>query len=574
VPGLVKAYDELALEARDNNTELYYRLIQCSAFLKKLELPRFRLAARDVALHKWLDSEASCKEKNGEIWEIISHPLTHSHDELDLLLQKVRKEIAGLLGDFPPDLDEVVGFMKFGPGATLTHTQEEGAGVFKILNASAYEGMEDEISFLARSTLFRDFIAEADPALSCIFTRYDAEELQVSWFSCANYGTVPKSISEERTIEIGPSLATFVQQGYDGWIRKRLHSQWGLDLRFQNPNKVLAWEGSISGDKPNTPCTIDLSSASDRISYGVVYAVLPPDWVRTLTRYRAREVLMPNGTARKLEKFSSMGNALTFSLQTLIFSAVVRSVFRDRGWEGSRWRVYGDDIIVPHRIYEETVQRLELLGFRVNQAKSFSTGYFRESCGGDYLHGTYVRPFYLKKPLRTVMDVCRCLNDLALHTQLVPIPASDFRDLYQKILSLIPKSLRVYGDTDCDPGSCIWTPQLFRSKDSYIERRESQLLPDKLGMASRLLTGYLPPWTGQRRYIGGFIPPGVELAVVRWGGREEVLRSGLGAPIAAYEKPAAPGRPVGIFCRKARKSGFVAHKVPRETLPFDPMLMD
>ena len=49
--------------------------------------------------------------------------------------------------------------------------------------------------------------------------------------------------------------------------------------------------------------------------------------------------------------------------------------------------MYGDDIIVPKHYVRSVVSMLENFGSRVNTAKSFWTGKFRESCGKEYFNG-------------------------------------------------------------------------------------------------------------------------------------------------------------------------------------------
>jgi hypothetical protein len=576
LPEFIDLYETAAIEMRSVDTDLYFRLHQVASFAKKLELPLFDKKGDELALSKWLAAEATCKEKNCELWDIYTHPFTTPHVELQQCISKVSREIASLLGDVPPDLPDVAAFMKFGKGASLTHSLDEGAGVFKLLNSSAYCGMKDELEWLTKNTLFRDLWLEKDFAKSLVCTHYDicdGDALPISMHKEAIYQTVPKSVSEKRTIEIGPSIATFVQQGYDGFIRRLLHDEWGLDLQNQAPNQELARQGSIAGEKPNSPCTIDLSSASDRISFGVVAMLLPSAWVRTLMRYRAKVVRLPDGTLHTMEKFSSMGNALTFSLQTLIFAAVVRSILRERGSEGSRWRVYGDDIIVPYRIYDDVVYRLELLGFQVNKTKSFSRGFFRESCGGDFLHGTNVRPFYLKKPLTSVQAIVNVLNDLQLFAMSAPIPASDWGPVYSMVLSFIPRKYRVYGETDTAPDSCIWAPRVVKGGLQYRLLQSDMRIPDKLGMLSRLLTGYEPsPYKESlRRWTKGFLPTGVELKGNVYLGKEVALE--LGGPIVKHGPPVAPGRSSGTVIRKAPKRGYTRAVCPCKELPFDPFLL-
>jgi hypothetical protein len=62
-----------------------------------------------------------------------------------------------------------------------------------------------------------------------------------------------------------------------------------------------------------------------------------------------------------------------------------------------RVRVYGDDIIVPTDKVNSVLAALELFGFKVNVHKSFWTGRFRESCGGDFYEGTDVTPVKLRR---------------------------------------------------------------------------------------------------------------------------------------------------------------------------------
>jgi hypothetical protein len=56
--------------------------------------------------------------------------------------------------------------------------------------------------------------------------------------------------------------------------------------------------------------------------------------------------------------------------------------------------VFGDDIVIPVDSRELLVEALEILDFKVNTAKSFWTGRFRESCGIDAFRGHDVTPAY------------------------------------------------------------------------------------------------------------------------------------------------------------------------------------
>ena len=57
--------------------------------------------------------------------------------------------------------------------------------------------------------------------------------------------------------------------------------------------------------------------------------------------------------------------------------------------------MYGDDIIVPSNASADAVAVLRAFGFTPNARKTFTTGSFRESCGGDYFMGYDVRSVYI-----------------------------------------------------------------------------------------------------------------------------------------------------------------------------------
>jgi hypothetical protein len=95
-----------------------------------------------------------------------------------------------------------------------------------------------------------------------------------------------------------------------------------------------------------------------------------------------------------LEKFSSMGNGFTFELETLIFAALAAAV--SDLTLGENLFVYGDDIIVPTHASSNVLAVLRTFGFTPNTKKTFTSGSFRESCGGDYFLGYDVRSVFLK----------------------------------------------------------------------------------------------------------------------------------------------------------------------------------
>jgi hypothetical protein len=95
-----------------------------------------------------------------------------------------------------------------------------------------------------------------------------------------------------------------------------------------------------------------------------------------------------------------MGNGYTFELETLIFlsvSIVCAEEAQKANLPGVDILVYGDDIIVPTGTSATLIPVLKYLGFETNASKTFLTGPFRESCGGDFFNGMAVRSHYLKE---------------------------------------------------------------------------------------------------------------------------------------------------------------------------------
>lgn len=226
---------------------------------------------------------------------------------------------------------------------------------------------------------------------------------------------VPKTSEISRSICTEPTLNMYFQKGIGFSLEKMLRKRFKIDLSYQPIlNRKLARLGSANGSFG----TIDLSSASDSISLKMLRSILPEELLRYLEFARSPYVIYPDGTLHELYMVSSMGNGFTFPLQTLLFSTIVVSCYRMLGIKpeyGSRgpsnWAVFGDDIIVRKDSYDFVVRALQLFGFIVNDNKSFNSGHFRESCGGDYFRGHNIRGVYCKS-LKTSADVYSVINRL------------------------------------------------------------------------------------------------------------------------------------------------------------------
>ena len=180
-----------------------------------------------------------------------------------------------------------------------------------------------------------------------------------------------------------------------------------IGFRDQEPNRQMAMKGSLDG----TLATLDLSEASDRVRVQQVRRLLQyhPEFLDDVESSRALTASVPHHGVIRLTKFATMGSALTFPMEAMVFLAiVVSSIARVegkrptaqflRGLHGEV-RVYGDDIIVPSRYAEAVIDGLEADGLVVNVNKSFWRGSFRESCGGDFFLGQGVKPVRLRKPI-------------------------------------------------------------------------------------------------------------------------------------------------------------------------------
>lgn len=223
--------------------------------------------------------------------------------------------------------------------------------------------------------------------------------------------TVPKSTEIDRCACKEPDLNMYLQRGAGTHIRRALRRK-GINLNDQSINRRLAHSGSISGHL----ATLDLSSASDSLSSGLVELLMPDLWFSFLNEIRSPETFI-DGEWHWNHMFSSMGNGFTFELESLIFWALARTTRDLMGFRGII-SVYGDDLIIGSQYVDVFMHVLSYCGFTVNADKSFTTGPFRESCGGHYLSGNDITPFYLRRPLHTVRDVIIIANQIRRWSEL------------------------------------------------------------------------------------------------------------------------------------------------------------
>lgn len=269
--------------------------------------------------------------------------------------------------------------------------------------------------------------------------------------------TVPKNAEIDRVACKEPDLNMFMQKGVGGEIRRCL-KRVGIDLNDQSINQRLAREGSVT----KKLATLDLSSASDSVSFGLVQLLMPPVWFSVLASLRC-EYTEIDGHVHRNEMFSSMGNGFTFELESLLFYALARATAYHTGVSGVI-SVYGDDIICPSEMAQDLAFVLQFFGFSVNPEKSYWTGDFRESCGGHYLDGFDVTPFYLRKPIERLTDLIHVANSVREWAGLnaYGILDPEVEEIWLWLKGYIPPVL--WGGRDCSFKYSLVTPDFPRKR--------------------------------------------------------------------------------------------------------------
>lgn len=223
--------------------------------------------------------------------------------------------------------------------------------------------------------------------------------------SCTRMVAVRKTYKSVRLISCEGIEKVWAQEGFMKCLYKHFYAHKYLkkciDVSTQERNQHLAQIGSRDGSL----ATVDLSAASDSVRNCLVKRIFHGTWpylALQLTRSKWVDISQLTRSVspdlRELHKFAPMGNALTFPVEVLVFGSVCQVVQEEMTGRQDRplWSVYGDDIIVPTSWVSRLYHYLDILGFIVNEDKSFSTGFFRESCGKEYFHGEDVSPLYFK----------------------------------------------------------------------------------------------------------------------------------------------------------------------------------
>lgn len=357
------------------------------------------------AMDSFLQFEQQCHETNERFRQLERDPYLW-----DPLMRRIfrlaKRKISYVLSK--PNLDRISDSFGWGPGA---NSSSKGS------YTSAYVKFKSRLDVTSDSLVLGQCCVNSTPAwVNCQLQTDEFPSIEASLLKDSftvvpgnEIVFVPKNAKTHRIIAKEPSVNSYLQKGFGAEIRRLMRFHCNIDLRNQQDiNQQLAREGSLRGDL----ATIDLQGASDTISYELVKFLLPEGWFSLLNQIRSKKGLLPKGKGWiYYEKFSSMGNACTFELESLIFWAICKSCIEITDSD-QRLSVFGDDLIIPKDAVTLVVSALEFAGFTINKEKSFISGPFRESCGKDYFLGTDVRPFFLKEEISNAESLYKLANSI------------------------------------------------------------------------------------------------------------------------------------------------------------------
>lgn len=378
---------------------------QICYFYKKVELP-----CSPERVSKAIERYKECDQQIGKLSDLDPRFISELEVVRDLVMLPMLYSVDKAIyeGSHVP---------RHGPGATA----ERISGNQKYVIRTWHSRLEEYFP-LSRFGFHDELVASLEADKIDLLEPADEHPVRVV--------TVPKTLKTPRVIAIEPvcmqytqqSLCELIMDAAEGFRLAPSH----INFRDQTINGALALLSSSTREN----ATLDLSEASDRVSYELVkhlFGVFPSLWgaidaCRSTSAQVGDEVI-------QLKKFASMGSALCFPVESLVFYmiSVLGCVWAD-GRHASRGAitkalnevyVYGDDIIVPSTKARTVSRALEAYGLKVNTSKSFWNGKFRESCGVDAYDGELVTPTYCRTLLpSTRADVRSIVSSVSLGNQL------------------------------------------------------------------------------------------------------------------------------------------------------------
>lgn len=334
--------------------------------------------------------------------------------ELLCLTQKCADRVATVLGEYIPSASR----FRHGPGAVSDLAFRKD---FKY----SFPGWSPRLQHIFPAAEF----AYANLREAVNVDDYESPSIPLTEGASVLYA-VPKTQKGPRLIAAEPTCHQWCQQSVRAFLSDaigRCYIGRSIDFGRQDLSGEAARLASITKES----ATVDLSSASDRLSCSLVERVFRRNptilsaLVASRTRYLVNRIDKKSPSLHKLRKFASMGSALTFPIQSLVFYTLCLSAGlateRPRKWNlpelSRRVRVYGDDLIVPVAWMPMVEKLFKLLLLKINRDKTFSKGNFRESCGSDCFGGYFVSPgqvrqFYQESSLTSLQGHVQSANNL------------------------------------------------------------------------------------------------------------------------------------------------------------------
>lgn len=427
------------------DSDKFRRDYAATKFFSKAKGLKTGVDLKEVALDSARTAEAICRETNLRVKSFRNGSVMNP---VSSVWYRASQIIASILGPLPqrfPAVGWSSGRTSSAYGDRLSSTHKFASQLDVTWSAQLHALRE-----LRSSPLWSASVLDADAP--CSILRSGLNIVRGNTMI-----TVPKSAKTDRVICYEPHANIWLQLGVGSFIRHRL-KKFGVNLDDQSINQRKARRASATG----LLSTIDLSMASDTLALELVYELLPIDWAIHLDELRSKETLWPDGVWRENHKFSSMGNGFTFELESLIFYALCSAVTNDVS-------VYGDDIIVPTDAFLNVKNVLEVSGFVLNGAKSFSEGNFRESCGMDAFCGVDCTPVYVRDLPKRIFDVVKLHNRIRSYLSREVAPALRWNGLLRSIRHRFPFHLGPsgYGDGHYHVNLSEATPILARERRRF-----------------------------------------------------------------------------------------------------------
>jgi len=212
---------------------------------------------------------------------------------------------------------------------------------------------------------------------------------------------VEKDSSGPRLIGLEPAEYMWCQQALKKWLYHHLEQ-----VSPFSKGKINFTDQTINQSFTNdwrTYDTLDMSSASDRVSYELVQFLFSKTklWPY-LQACRVPGILLPQGEVLFYKKFAPMGSAVCFPVEAIAFFALAVAALTLAGHSFllalKSVFVYGDDLITPHGYFPQLKESFEAVGLKFSEGKCCIHGKFRESCGRDAFDGVEVTPLRLRRP--------------------------------------------------------------------------------------------------------------------------------------------------------------------------------